>query len=175
MSAFVHPMALCETDAIGEGTRIWAFAHVLPGASIGEDCNICDHVFIEDDVVVGDRVTVKCGVQLWDGMRVEDDVFIGPNATFTNDPFPRSKQSRRSIARTVDPPWRVDRRERDDPAGARGGRGRDGRSGRHRDAERPRSRSSSATLLGSSGTSTPRLTTQRTRRRPNRGARRSEA
>lgn len=91
MSAFVHPQALCESSHVGDGTRVWAFAHVLPGARIGGDCNICDHVFIEDDVTVGDRVTVKCGVQLWNGVRVEDDVFIGPNVTFTNDPFPRSK------------------------------------------------------------------------------------
>ena len=70
---------------------IWAFAHVLPGARIGSDCNICDHVFVENDVVVGDRVTVKSGVQLWDGIRLADDVFVGPNVTFTNDPFPRSK------------------------------------------------------------------------------------
>jgi UDP-2-acetamido-3-amino-2,3-dideoxy-glucuronate N-acetyltransferase len=89
---FCHPAGLCESDAIGSGTRIWAFAHVLPGARIGSDCNICDHVFIEGAVVVGDRVTVKCGVQLWDGLVVEDDVFIGPNATFSNDRFPRSRQ-----------------------------------------------------------------------------------
>lgn len=89
---FPHPQALVETIHIGEGTRIWAFTHVLPGARLGRDCNICDHVFIENDVVVGDRVTVKCGVQLWDGVRLEDDVFVGPNATFTNDAFPRSKQ-----------------------------------------------------------------------------------
>jgi acetyltransferase-like isoleucine patch superfamily enzyme len=89
---FKHPQALVESTAIGDGTRIWAFAHVLPGATIGKECNICDHVFIENDVVLGDRVTIKCGVQLWDGLRVEDDVFIGPNATFTNDPMPRSKQ-----------------------------------------------------------------------------------
>jgi len=89
---FVHPNGLCETAAVGARSRVWAFAHVLPGAVIGTDANICDHVFIEGDVVVGDRVTVKCGVQLWNGLRVEDDVFIGPNATFTNDPRPRSKQ-----------------------------------------------------------------------------------
>jgi UDP-2-acetamido-3-amino-2,3-dideoxy-glucuronate N-acetyltransferase len=88
---FQHPSALVETTRIGARTRVWAFAHILPGAVIGADCNICDHVFVENDVVVGDRVTVKCGVQLWDGVRVEDDVFIGPNATFTNDPFPRSR------------------------------------------------------------------------------------
>ena len=89
---FVHEQGICESSHVGEGTRIWAFAHVLPGAVIGRDCNICDHVFIENDVVVGDRATVKCGVQLWDGVRVGDDVFIGPNATFCNDKFPRSKQ-----------------------------------------------------------------------------------
>jgi acetyltransferase-like isoleucine patch superfamily enzyme len=91
MSYFLHPQGICESASVGEGTRIWAFAHVLPGAQLGRDCNICDHVFIEDDVVVGDRVTVKCGVQLWNGVRLEDDVFVGPNVTFTNDPFPRSK------------------------------------------------------------------------------------
>jgi acetyltransferase-like isoleucine patch superfamily enzyme len=87
-----HPQSIVETVNVGEGTRIWAFAHVLPGAVIGNDCNICDHVFIENQVTVGDRVTIKSGVQLWDGVHVEDDVFIGPNVTFTNDPFPRSKQ-----------------------------------------------------------------------------------
>ncbi len=89
---FQHPQSLCESTQIGAGTKIWAFAHILPGARIGRDCNICDHVFIENDVIVGDRVTIKCGVQLWDGVRLADDVFVGPNASFTNDPFPRSKQ-----------------------------------------------------------------------------------
>jgi UDP-2-acetamido-3-amino-2,3-dideoxy-glucuronate N-acetyltransferase len=97
---FVHPHALCESTAIGENTRVWAFAHVLPGATIGKDCNICDHVFIENDVVVGDRVTVKCGVQLWDGLRVSDDVFIGPNVTFSNDKYPKSKQYQPRVEET---------------------------------------------------------------------------
>jgi UDP-2-acetamido-3-amino-2,3-dideoxy-glucuronate N-acetyltransferase len=88
----IHSHAIVESSHIGQGTRVWAFAHILPGARIGEDCNICDAVFIEDDVIIGDRVTIKCGVQLWDGLRVSDDVFIGPNATFTNDRFVRSKQ-----------------------------------------------------------------------------------
>lgn len=92
MTAFIHPNALCESQDIGDGTRIWAFAHVLPGARIGSDCNVCDGVFVEGDVVVGDRVTVKCGVQLWNGVRLGDDVFVGPNATFTNNLFPRSRQ-----------------------------------------------------------------------------------
>ncbi len=81
-----------ESQSIGENSRVWAFAHILPGAKIGRDCNICDHVFIENDVIVGNRVTIKCGVQLWDGLRIEDDVFVGPNVTFTNDIYPRSKR-----------------------------------------------------------------------------------
>jgi UDP-2-acetamido-3-amino-2,3-dideoxy-glucuronate N-acetyltransferase len=98
---FIHPTALCESASIGAGTRVWAFAHVLPGAVIGADNNICDGVFIENDVRTGDRVTVKCGVQLWDGVRVEDDVFIGPNATFTNDLFPRSRVPRTALQPTT--------------------------------------------------------------------------
>lgn len=88
----MHPRALVETDDIGVGTRIWAFAHVMPGARIGADCNLCDHTYVEGGVVVGDRVTIKSGVYLWEGMIVEDDVFLGPQATFTNDRFPRSRQ-----------------------------------------------------------------------------------
>ena len=95
------PNAIVETSAIGKDTRIWAFVHILPGAVIGEDCNLCDHVFIENDVVIGNRVTIKSGVQIWDGITVEDDVFIGPNATFTNDPFPRSKQFLEHYPRTA--------------------------------------------------------------------------
>lgn len=98
---FRHPQALVESDRIGRGTRVWAFAHILPGAVVGEDCNICDHVFIENDVAVGDRVTVKCGVQLWDGVQLEDDVFVGPNVTFTNDLQPRSRHYPAAFARTV--------------------------------------------------------------------------
>ena len=100
MAHFVHPRGICESSKVGDGTRIWAFAHVLAGARIGAECNICDSVFIENDVVVGDRVTIKSGVQLWDGLRVGDDVFIGPNATFTNDPFPRSKVYAHGVAVT---------------------------------------------------------------------------
>lgn len=97
----IHDKAICETQNVGAGTRIWAFAHILPGAHIGADCNICDGVFIENDVRVGDRVTIKNGVQLWDGVEVADDVFIGPNATFTNDRFPRSKAYPETYLRTV--------------------------------------------------------------------------
>lgn len=88
----IHPLADCKNSSIPESTNIWQFCVVLPGAKIGEDCNICSHCFIENDVVVGNRVTVKCGVQLWDGIILEDDVFVGANVTFTNDNYPRSKQ-----------------------------------------------------------------------------------
>jgi UDP-2-acetamido-3-amino-2,3-dideoxy-glucuronate N-acetyltransferase len=98
---FSHPNSLVESTNIGEGTRVWAFAHIHPGAQVGKDCNICDHTFIENQVIVGDRVTIKCGVQLWDGITVEDDVFIGPNVTFTNDPFPRSKVHPSEYSHTI--------------------------------------------------------------------------
>lgn len=99
--ASIHSDARCESKKIGRGTRIWAFARVLPEAVIGEDCNISDHTFIENDVIVGNRVTVKCGVQLWDGVRLADDVFVGPNATFTNDPFPRSRAYPAEFPKTI--------------------------------------------------------------------------
>ena len=98
---FVHSHALCESENIGKDTRIWAFAHILPGARLGNECNVCDGVFIENDVLIGDRVTLKCGVQVWDGITIEDDVFIGPNVTFTNDLFPRSKVYPEKFARTT--------------------------------------------------------------------------
>jgi UDP-2-acetamido-3-amino-2,3-dideoxy-glucuronate N-acetyltransferase len=87
---FVHPQGLCESASVGAGTRIWAFAHVLRGATVGRDCNLGDYVFVEGGCVIGDRVTVKNGVQLWDGVTLEDDVMVGPCAVFTNDRFPRS-------------------------------------------------------------------------------------
>lgn len=89
---FIHPKADVADCIIGEETKIWQFVVVLFGAKIGSQCNICAHTLIESDVIIGDRVTVKSGVQLWDGTRVESDVFIGPNVTLTNDLFPRSKQ-----------------------------------------------------------------------------------
>jgi UDP-2-acetamido-3-amino-2,3-dideoxy-glucuronate N-acetyltransferase len=101
-SAFIHPNALVDQGVkIGQNTRVWAFAHVLAGAVIGSDCNICDHVFIEGGAIIGNRVTIKCGVQLWSGLRVEDDVFIGPNVTFANDKYPRSKQYPESYLQTI--------------------------------------------------------------------------
>jgi UDP-2-acetamido-3-amino-2,3-dideoxy-glucuronate N-acetyltransferase len=98
---YVHPQACCETDQIGEDSRVWAFAYILNGARIGREANICSHVFIEDEVVIGDRVTVKSGVQVWNGVRLEDDVFVGPNATFTNDLFPRSKHKPEAFPKTL--------------------------------------------------------------------------
>lgn len=98
---FQHPSAIVESSRIGAGSRIWAFVHVLPGATIGTDCNLCDHVFVENDVRIGDRVTIKSGVQVWDGVVLENDVFVGPNATFTNDPFPRSREWPDKFAKTL--------------------------------------------------------------------------
>ncbi|HKE75390.1 MAG TPA: acyltransferase [Acidimicrobiales bacterium] len=89
-SVFVHPQGLCESDEVGARTRVWAWAHVLPGAVVGEDCNICDHAFVEGGVRLGDRVTVKNGVLLFDGVTAEDDVFLGPAVVFTNDFTPRA-------------------------------------------------------------------------------------
>jgi UDP-2-acetamido-3-amino-2,3-dideoxy-glucuronate N-acetyltransferase len=99
---FKHPNALVESSDIGEGTRIWAFAHVMDGAHIGAGCNLCDHVFVESDVVIGNRVTVKNGVALWDGVVLEDFVFVGPFATFTNDKNPRAavRKSRKEFLPT---------------------------------------------------------------------------
>lgn len=90
--SFIHKLADVAPCEIGEGTKIWQFVVVLKGAKIGRDCNVCAQTLIEGDVIVGDRVTVKSGVQLWDGTRIEDDVFLGPNATLTNDLMPRSKE-----------------------------------------------------------------------------------
>jgi len=99
--ASIHPSADVQSQSIGEGTSVWQYVVILQRARIGRDCNINAHCFIENDVVLGDRVTVKCGVYLWDGLRVADDVFIGPNATFTNDRLPRSKHYPDSFAETV--------------------------------------------------------------------------
>jgi acetyltransferase-like isoleucine patch superfamily enzyme len=92
MRVFIHNLADVQTESIGNGTKIWQFVVILPGARIGENCNICSHCFIENDVLIGDNVTIKNGVQIWDGVVIEDRVFIGPNVTFTNDRYPRSKQ-----------------------------------------------------------------------------------
>ena len=89
-AVFIHPSAICESQDVGEGTRVWAFAHVLEGARVGRDCNIGDHVFIESGARIGHRVTVKNNVMIWNGVTIEDDAFIGPGVIFTNDRYPRS-------------------------------------------------------------------------------------
>jgi carbonic anhydrase/acetyltransferase-like protein (isoleucine patch superfamily) len=90
---FFHEQSLVDEGVvIGGGTRVWAFSHVVRGAVVGMDCNLCDHTFVEGGVVIGDRVTIKCGVYLWDGVVLEDDVFVGPGVAFTNDLRPRSRK-----------------------------------------------------------------------------------
>lgn len=100
--AFIHSSSSIEDGAIiGHGSRVWQYCVILRGAVIGEDCNICSHCLVENDVRIGARVTIKSGVQLWDGIRLDDDVFVGPNVTFTNDPFPRSKKRPERYKETV--------------------------------------------------------------------------
>ena len=89
---FVHRLALCESDEVGAGTQIWAFAHVMKGAVIGRDCNVGDHAFVETGARIGDRVTLKNQAMVWDGVEIGDDVFVGPGVSFTNDVFPRSRR-----------------------------------------------------------------------------------
>lgn len=98
---FIHTLADVQSGANGLGTRIWQFVVILACAKIGQDGNICSHCLIENDAVIGERVTVKSGVQLWDGLRIAYDVFIGPNVTFTNDTFPRSKLYPEHFAQTI--------------------------------------------------------------------------
>lgn len=88
-TSFVHPNALCETENLGEKTRVWAFAHVMKNVTIGDECNVGDHAFIESNVTIGNRVTIKNGVAIWEGVTIEDDIFLGPNCVFTNDLYPR--------------------------------------------------------------------------------------
>ena len=89
----IHPLSDVQSTSIPESTRVWQYVVILRDAVIGENCNICSHCFIENDVKIGNNVTVKCGVYLWDGIIVEDNVQIGPNVTFTNDKYPRAKQA----------------------------------------------------------------------------------
>jgi len=97
----IHPLSDVQSPSIGAGTKVWQFAVILPGAVIGNDCNICAHTFIENEVVLGHRVTVKSGVYLWDGLTIEDDVFIGPCVAFSNDKYPRSKVYPDAFAQTL--------------------------------------------------------------------------
>lgn len=97
----MHPSADVMSTNIGENTLVWQFSIILPEAIIGKNCNINCHVFIENEVTIGDNVTIKSGVQIWDGVTIEDDVFIGPNVTFTNDIFPRSKKYPEKFLKTI--------------------------------------------------------------------------
>ncbi|MCI9421231.1 MAG: N-acetyltransferase [Dorea sp.] len=97
----IHSLSDVQTRNIGENTDIWQFTVVLPKAVIGEECNICSHCFIENNVKIGSRVTIKAGVYLWDGIEIEDDVFIGPNATFCNDRYPKSKNKGFNLEKIV--------------------------------------------------------------------------
>jgi UDP-2-acetamido-3-amino-2,3-dideoxy-glucuronate N-acetyltransferase len=98
---FQHPLALVESEDIGEGTRVWAFAQVMKGASIGRDCNIGGHCFVESGAEIGDSVTIKNGVSVWDKVRIENHVFIGPNVVLTNDLLPRSKRAWVPVATVI--------------------------------------------------------------------------
>lgn len=98
---FAHPNAMVESESIGAGTRVWAFSHVMKGATIGSNCNIGEQCFIESHVLIGNDVVVKNGVAVWEGVTLEDRVFVGPNAVFTNDMFPRAKVFRPSVTTKV--------------------------------------------------------------------------
>ena len=97
----IHPFADCQNDNIPESINIWQYCVILPKAQIGENCNICSHCFVENDAKIGNNVTVKNGVQLWDGITLEDNVFVGSNVTFTNDRFPRSKNKEWQLEKTI--------------------------------------------------------------------------
>lgn len=97
----IHPLSDCKNNNIPESTNIWQFCVIFPNATIGENCNICSHCLIENDAVVGDNCTIKCGVQIWDGVEIEDNVFIGANVTFTNDKYPQSCNRDWTLLRTT--------------------------------------------------------------------------
>ncbi len=97
----IHPLSEVQTSMIGADTHVWQFTVILQGAVIGNNCNINCHVFIENEVVVGNNVTVKSGVYLWDGITIEDNVHIGPNVTFVNDKYHRSKVYPEAFQKTI--------------------------------------------------------------------------
>ncbi|RMF42653.1 MAG: N-acetyltransferase [Planctomycetota bacterium] len=104
----IHPTAIVESSHVDPSTNVWAFAHILPGARIGRNGNIGDHVYIEGEAVIGDNVTIKNGVSVWDGITIEDGVFVGPAVVFTNDLRPRSPRLPMAEARYSTPEsWRV--------------------------------------------------------------------
>ena len=101
MSVYIHPSSDVQSSDIGEGTRVWQYVVILPGAKIGKNCNICSHCFIENDVVIGDNVTVKPMVAICDGVTIEDGAFIGPHVSFTNDRHPKSGNRGFKLERTT--------------------------------------------------------------------------
>ena len=101
MAINIHPLSDVQTDKIGDNSSVWQFCVILKNAQIGKNCNINYNVFIENDVIIGDNVTIKPGVQIWDGITIEDHVFIGPNVTFTNDHFPKSKNTDFQLRKTL--------------------------------------------------------------------------
>ena len=101
MSVYIHPSSDVQSNDIGEGTRVWQYVVILPGAKIGKNCNICSHCFIENDVVIGDNVTVKPMVAICDGVTIEDGAFIGPHVSFTNDRHPKSGNRGFKLERTT--------------------------------------------------------------------------
>jgi acetyltransferase-like isoleucine patch superfamily enzyme len=102
---FIHPTSIVETSQIGDGTRIWAFTHVMKDVCIGANCNIGEHCYIESRVTIGSNVTIKNGNMVWEGVRLEDGVFVGPQVVFTNDLYPRSPRLSQARERYSDQRW----------------------------------------------------------------------
>ncbi len=97
MSYFAHESAVIDAGAvIGAGTRIWHFCHIMSGAIIGENCSLGQNVFVGNRVVIGSRVKIQNNVSLYEGVILEDDVFCGPSAVFTNVRTPRAAYPRNS-------------------------------------------------------------------------------
>ena len=106
-TSYIHPFALVDTSSIGDGTRIWAFTHVMDGAVIGENCNIGEHCFVESGSVIGSGVTVKNGNHIWAGVTLGDGTFIGPQVVFTNDRWPRSPRTDFARLRYMNDDWKL--------------------------------------------------------------------
>lgn len=96
----IHQLSDCKAY-IPNTTNVWQYCVIFPDATIGENCNICSHCLIENGAKIGNNCTIKCGVQLWDGITLEDNVFIGANVTFTNDRYPKSKNNDWKIEETL--------------------------------------------------------------------------
>jgi UDP-2-acetamido-3-amino-2,3-dideoxy-glucuronate N-acetyltransferase len=85
---FAHETSIIETEDIGEGTKIWHWVHVSPGAKIGKGCILGQNVYIGNNVVIGDNVKIQNNVSVYEGVTIQDDVFLGPSCVFTNDKYP---------------------------------------------------------------------------------------